>query len=118
MLDPICPLVRKAALALTLLTLWGGLAEAAGAVAAADPPLEPVAQVLVADPGKDNAWRELRYENNWLLGYRGIAMLDRNTDHPILVLHCFNERLGRMVKIYINWDHVTAFQILDPNIAF
>ncbi len=78
----------------------------------------PVGLVLVADPGKDNAWRELRYENNWLLCYRGIAMLDRNTDHPILVLQCFNERLGRTVKVYINWEHVTAFQIIDPNVAF
>jgi hypothetical protein len=81
-------------------------------------PGDPVAYVLPSGPGAGLAFADLRHQDQYLVCYRGVAMLDRNTDHPILVTQCFNLKLNRVVKVYFNWNQVQAFQIVDPKVAF
>jgi len=108
--------VRSCWIVLALLGSLGGIAGAAEVDAVlVESPGEPVAYVLPSGP---TAFSDLRRQDQYIACYRGIAMLDRNTDHPLLVTQCFNLRLNRVVKVYFNWNQVAAFQIVDPKLAF
>jgi hypothetical protein len=82
------------------------------------PPGDPVAYVLLADKNAGDGFADLKHQDGYLACYTGIAMLDRGTDHPILVSQAYNTRLNRVVKIYLNWKLVAGFQIVDPKLAF
>jgi len=85
---------------------------------AEDPPGEPVAYLLLADPNLFPDLQKAGPANAYVAGYKGVAILDRNLEHPMLVTHGFNLKLNKLVKVYVNFDRLVGVQILDPSIAF
>jgi hypothetical protein len=82
---------------------------------------KPLAYIQLAPDAKvpeGTPLDELQKENGCLVGYQEIALTDWNTDHPLLVTQVLNLRLKRLVKLYINWNQVSAVQILDPKVTF
>jgi hypothetical protein len=83
----------------------------------------PVAYVLLSESeSSDGQFEDLKKadakQKRSLVAYKGLAMLDRNTEHPILVFQGFNTKLNQAVKVYLNWNRVVGIQIIDPNVAF
>ena len=112
------PIVLGCASVLTALLVPAGILAKEQTTSLEAYPGEPVAYVLMAEKVGPNAFADLKRQDQYLECYKGIAMLDRSSDHPILVTQCYNLRLNRLVKVYLNWSQVAAFQIVDPNLAF
>ncbi len=104
--------------------IWAAWASAESVLAPSEDSLgRPVAYVLLADSkAGESPFEDLKKadakQQRYLIAYKGIAMLDRNTEHPILVFQGFNTKLNQGVKVYLNWDQVVGIQIIDPKVAF
>lgn len=88
-----------------------------GSLAAEPPGSGAVAYICLADKAGFADLQKAGPGNTYIVAYQGVALLDRNTEHPILMTQCYNLRLKKLVKGYFNWNQVIGIQILDPKIA-